>query len=107
MISVRFVQKGGCFAGVTLSGHAGYGEYGQDIVCASVTSAVQMAANGITEVLKAPCDVRMEENRISLSLQGSSQREAEHFLQALFLHLSILAEDYPNTISILVSEVSL
>ena len=107
MISVRFFQRQGKLSGVTVSGHAGYGEYGRDIVCASVTSALQLTANGITEILKAPCDVRMETNRISLTLDrpGELEGEAVHFLQALQLHLTVLAEDYPNTITILVSEV--
>ncbi len=106
MISVRFFQKGGKLTGVTVSGHAGYAEYGQDIVCASVTSAVQLTANGITEVLKAPCNVHMEKNRISIEIMDrNAGQEAVYFLQALSLHLSVLAEDYPNTISILVSEV--
>ena len=71
---------------------------------ASVTSAVQLTANGITEILKIPCDVRMEANRISLTLDRQ-EGEAVHFLQALQLHLTVLSEDYPNTITILVSEV--
>lgn len=104
MISARFYQKQGKPVGVSVSGHAGYAKYGQDIVCASVSSAVQLTANGITEVLKAPCDVQTESNRISLTLKENGG-EAVCFLQALFLHLSILAEDYPNTITILVSEV--
>ena len=104
MISVRFFQRQGKLSGVTVSGHAGYGEYGRDIVCASVTSAVQLTANGITEILKIPCDVRMEANRISLTLDRQDG-EAVHFLQALQLHLTVLSEDYPNTITILVSEV--
>lgn len=89
---------------MTVSGHAGYGEYGRDIVCASVTSAVQLTANGITEILKTPCDIRMEANRISLTLDRQ-EGEAVFFLQALQLHLTVLSEDYPNTITILVSEV--
>ncbi len=105
MISIRFFQRSGKLAGVAVSGHAGYADYGQDIVCASVTSAVQLTANGITEILKAPCNVRMEKNRISIELDRDAGQDAVFFLQALSLHLSVLAEDYPNTISILVSEV--
>lgn len=105
MISVHFIQKYGQYTGVTVSGHAGYADYGQDIVCASVTSAVELTANGISEVLKLPCKVAAEKNRVSVVLEGKPDREAVHFLEALYLHLSVLAEDYPKTISILVSEV--
>ena len=35
--------------GFRVTGHAGYAESGSDIVCAGVTTAVQLVANGITE----------------------------------------------------------
>lgn len=105
MISARFFQKNGRLTGVTVSGHAGFADYGQDIVCASVTSAVQLTANAITDVLCVPCDVQVQENSISISAGRDAGEETVHFLQALRLHLSVLAEDYPNTISISVSEV--
>jgi len=105
MISARFFQKNGRITGVTVSGHAGFADYGHDIVCASVTSAVQLTANAITDILLAPCDVRVQENSISIFPKADFGLEVLHLLQALELHLSALAEDYPNTISILVSEV--
>ena len=106
MISVRFFEKQGKLSGVSVSGHAGYAAYGQDIVCASVTSAVQLTANGITEILKIPCDVSAEENCVAVMLsgEGESEEEAVHFLQALYLQLSILAEDYPKSVKIVVSQ---
>ena len=52
MIRVEFTKSGELLTSFSVSGHAGYDDYGHDIVCASVTSAVQLTANGITEVLK-------------------------------------------------------
>lgn len=107
MISVHFFEKQGQLSGVSVSGHAGYAAYGQDIVCASVTSAVQLTANGITEIVKANCEVNAQENCVTLMLgeTGAKAEEALHFLQALYLHLSILAEDYPKSVKVIVSEV--
>ena len=51
MIRVEFTKSGELLTCFSVSGHAGYDDYGHDIVCASVTSAVQLTANGITEVL--------------------------------------------------------
>lgn len=106
MISVRFFEKQGKLSGVSVSGHAGYAAYGQDIVCASVTSAVQLTANGITEILKVPCDVSAQENCVTLMLGEAleGEEEALHFLQALYLQLSILAEDYPRSVKVVVSQ---
>ena len=104
MISVHFFETQGKLSGFSVSGHAGYAAYGQDIVCASVTSAVQLTANGISEIVKVPCDVTAEENCVALSLQEENE-EAVHFLQALYLQLSILAEDYPKSVRVTVSQL--
>ena len=107
MITVHFFENQVKLSGCSVSGHAGYAAYGQDIVCASVTSAVQLTANGSTEIVKANCDVSAEENCVTLKLEetGEKAEEALHFLQSLYLHLSILAEDYPKSVKVIVSEV--
>ena len=103
MITARFTGKP--IASASISGHAGFADYGHDVVCAAVTSAVQLTANGITEVLKAPCQVSVLQDKIVLTLPGNSTREAQAFLEALRLHLTVLSEDYPGTIEVFVSEV--
>lgn len=88
---------------MTVSGHAGYAPYGEDIVCASVTSALQLTANGVTEILDAGT-VRVEENEIFLTLTGEN-RCAFAFLQALHLHVTLLQQEYPEHIQLTVMEV--
>ena len=105
MIAALFEQSKGSLCSVIVSGHAGYADYGQDVVCASVTSALQLTANGITEVLKVPAQVVQEENSITVRLPKNPGQSAQAFLQALQLHLTLLAEDYPGTIQVTVSEV--
>lgn len=91
--------------GFCVSGHAGFADAGQDIVCAGVSSALQLTANGITEVLGEPAEVTVGDNEIRLRLCGRGSREASCFLEAFRLQLSLLAEDYPNTIEITDREV--
>jgi len=105
VITAKFTRTAERFASAAISGHAGYADSGQDIVCAAVTSAVQLTANAITEVVKAPADVRVLENLISIQLPAGFSLEESRFLQALHLQLSLLAEDYPGTIQVIVSEV--
>ena len=50
MIVAEFLKKNGNITGFKVSGHAGYDDIGKDIVCASVSSAVMMTANLITEI---------------------------------------------------------
>ena len=58
MIKANFYQKNGLYCGFIISGHAG-GKYGQDIVCAGVSSAVMLTVNTLTDFL-----VRSEERRV-------------------------------------------
>ena len=105
MIHADFVKTGDLLTGFCLTGHAGYDDYGHDIVCASVTSAVQMAANGITEVLKLGAQVDVGENEIKMTLDRADAKKGQAFLQALLLHPNLLSEDYEGTIQVNLSEV--
>jgi uncharacterized protein YsxB (DUF464 family) len=100
MIKVEFTGAGDTLSGVKLTGHAGYADAGEDIVCAAVTSAVQMAANGITEILKIPMPITVEENLLKFTLPKEADATARAFLLALRLHLEILSQQYENTIAI-------
>ena len=101
MIFAVFSHKGNRITEVSVSGHAGYAPKGEDVVCASVTSALQTVVNGITEVLKIPAKVQVEENKITCTLPDSPQEDAaQALLQALYLQLSLLGEDYPKTITL-------
>ncbi len=97
--------------GVCVKGHAGFAEFGLDIVCASVTSAVELTANAITEILKVPATVGVFENEVRLFLpecfneseMSEEIKQSVNFLKALRLHLELLSQDYKANIE--VSEV--
>lgn len=104
MIQAEFASNGGDLVGFSVKGHALFDKHGNDIVCAAVSSAVQLTANGITEIIKEKPHIEVEQNHISLKLIQQC-KPASDFLEALKLHLGLLAEDYPNTIEITVLEV--
>lgn len=105
MITAEFYLQEEEFRGFSIKGHAGYAEYGSDIVCASVTSAVEMAANGITEILKVPAVVGAFENEVRLMLPEGNYPEAVHFIVALRLHLGLLSQDYAENLRLIDMEV--
>lgn len=105
MIHAEFFYKKGEPLRFSISGHAGYAENGKDIVCASVSSAVQMAINGITEVVKTNCNVNVTDGKIECILPPELRPAAKHFVSALRLHLKYLSEDYPGTINLIITEV--
>lgn len=81
--------------GFEISGHAGYGTEGNDIVCAAVSSCTMLVCNCITENFKADADVKVEENRITLTLKEHSDA-AVQLMTAFYKHLETLSEDYDN-----------
>ncbi|MGI5960193.1 MAG: ribosomal-processing cysteine protease Prp [Massiliimalia sp.] len=105
MIEAKFYVHQGGYAGFSVSGHAGYAEYGHDIVCASVTSAVQLTINGITEILKQNADVKVLDNEISIQLSDCEQPGVQAFCKALYLHLELLSQDYTGTLKLTNLEV--
>lgn len=105
MITAEFFLKNEEFVGFSVRGHAGFAAYGNDIVCASVTSAVEMAANGITEILKVPASVGSFENEVRLMLPEGKLPAATSFLKALRLHLELLAQDYSEFLKVTDMEV--
>ncbi len=105
MISAEFFLREDHLVGVSVRGHAGYASYGNDVVCASVTSAVELTANGITEILKIPASVGVFENEVRVDLPAGAGLDAERFLQALRLHLALLQQVYPENLQLTDTEV--
>lgn len=104
MIRARFFHAGGRLCGFAVSGHAGYAAAGRDIVCAGVSSAVQMAANTVTEVLRAGARVRTEGDTVELLLaqRGAAEQEkaVQAVLEGLRLQLETLSRGHRGTIRV-------
>ncbi len=94
MISAVFYKStDGRFDGFSVKGHAGLGEEGYDIVCASVSSSVMLTCNAITDFFKVKADVCVKENEISLKLK-TDDGYAEKLIAALFDQFEYVAEQY-------------
>ena len=104
MITAEFFTRGEKLCGFCLKGHSGFACSGEDIVCASVSSAIQLVTNTITECFKIKADVSVLENKIQLVLPQIDEN-AEKMLDGLYLHLTMISEDYGGTIKIITSEV--
>ena len=96
--------------GFEAAGHAGYASRGSDIVCAAISALTQYTANGISEVIKAPADGRMDEDtgylsvRILPSASLKQLTDAQILLKTLKMTLTEISKDYPGTIRIIIRE---
>lgn len=106
MIRAEFFQSNGYLSGFSISGHANMAKPGEsDVICAAVSSAVQLVANGITEICCEQASLDVKENLISLTKKDGFSQKGRCFLEALLLHLQLLYEDNPNAIKIIITEV--
>ena len=92
---------------ILITGHAGYAEAGQDIVCAAVSSQAISVENSIYQLLNIPMDTQVNESQggyLRLTLpeinHKQSFEQAQLLLNHLRLSLEILAENYPEYIEI-------
>ena len=96
MTKATFYFDGDVPYGFLISGHSGYAQEGEDIVCASVSSASYMVANTITEILKVDAEINVSEARMKLTVNKEQRHITKDILLGLKLHLEGLEEQYPE-----------
>ena len=96
MITANVFYRKGKIAGFLVEGHSGYAPEGQDIVCAAVSTAVQSCVVGITEVLKIPVNLKIEEARLEFFLNDTNQKTAQEFMKTCELCIKNISEQYPD-----------
>ena len=105
MTRCEFFTEGDRITGFSISGHSGYAEAGQDIVCAAISAVVTMAEATINDVCGAKAKVRVkdEQARISLTLPVSCDEEeaVQAVLAGMMLTLCGMRDDYPDYIEVL------
>ena len=105
MTRCEFYTDADRITGFSVSGHSGYAEAGQDIVCAAVSAVVAMTEATINDVCGAKAKVRVKEEdaRVTLTLPASCDEEesVQAVLAGMLLYLCSLRDDYPDYIEVL------
>ena len=96
MTKAIFYFDGNVPYGFLISGHSGFAEEGEDIVCASVSSAGYMVANTITEILKVDAEIDESDAKMKLTVKKEQRHITKDILLGLKLHLEGLEEQYPE-----------
>lgn len=106
MIAADFYRsKSDKLLGYRVTGHAGFGEFGHDVACASVSSAVMMAANTITEAFKVEAKVVVDENDFIVKLVSDDRGYGDKVILGLLTHMYCLADEFSGCIKVKVIEV--
>ncbi len=91
--------------GFHVSGHSGYAEEGEDIVCAAISSAVLMTMNTVTDILGVKAEVSAADGDAVMKILSKDAEACESILQGLKLHLLAMAEQYGEFMKIKFTEV--
>jgi uncharacterized protein YsxB (DUF464 family) len=96
--------------GFEASGHTGFAEAGEDIVCAAVSALTEATLNGLRSVVKAPLMFDRNEKNALLAacLTPECTREtlekAQILLQTLLEAVQAIAGEYPRNVRIIFKE---
>lgn len=107
MIIAEFEKSAGNFVGFNISGHADYADYGKDIVCAAVSSAVYMAVNTITDIKQVEANINIDEKSgyMRAVFDENQYFKYEDILLGLKKHLLLLEENYSKNLQVSYLEV--
>lgn len=109
MIQLTMYKKAdGNYTGFSCEGHAGYDEYGQDIVCAGVSTLVITIINSIDTLTSDEmyAEVKEDTGSVTCTFKNALSKEAALLLDALLLGVRGIQEEYGNEyISITYKEV--
>lgn len=96
MIEVKHYP--GC---ITIEGHAGYDVRGRDIVCAAVSALVQTFSASADVLTQYEFEtVRGERGQIQAIKYGHLSERAQVLLDALFIGLQMIADDFPENVRV-------
>lgn len=103
MIQAKIFKSEGLYTGFCFSGHSGYADSGEDIVCAAVSSAVQLTVNMLV-ALNYKVDASAGENDVVCKVT-TPDVSSSNMILSLKLHMESILDEFPDTINITISEV--
>ncbi len=105
MIVAEFFKKNGEIIGFKIKGHAEYDDVGKDIACASVSSAVMLTANMITDAFGYKAEVSDKNQAVILKAELFGDAVLQKIFKGLVMHLRLLSQEFKGTIKIKFTEV--
>jgi len=110
MTKVFVDKKDGMYIGFTSSGHSGYAEAGEDIVCSAVSVLVQTALLGILQTVNASAKYTIDERKncieCTLTEEDSVKREkASLLIEVMYEGLCNVQRNYNKYLRVTEREV--
>ena len=96
MTTVVLKKKDNRYSGLLLTGHAGYADSGQDIVCSAISMLVINSINAMETLAGERMDVTADERegRIAVSFPDAVNEKSQLILDTMVLGLKSVQEQY-------------
>ena len=115
MTTIIFYKAGDCFYGFEEQGHTGYGESGDDVLCAALSSMTMLIINSIEISYASSVDYTIDEKTTDIKVIAKSalpkyekdekkQYAVSGLIQAYYFQLMDLVEDYYEFLDVKVVE---
>ncbi len=108
MVEIRIVRDSrDRLSSFFASGHAGWAEHGQDVVCAALSTALQSAWLGLAEVATVPVDAERGDGTLRLTWPEANRDDAavRAIVQTAARTVETIARQYPETARVIHEKV--
>ncbi|MGL5055507.1 MAG: ribosomal-processing cysteine protease Prp [Fusobacteriaceae bacterium] len=108
MTKIEILKKNGSIVKYKATGHAEYANHGEDIVCAAISTNLQLPLAGLTEILGLIPKFEISEGYLEVDLRGldlqNKDREVSILLESMLLMLRELTKEYPKYLKLVEKE---
>ena len=115
MTKFRFLQRKGVYFGFEASGHSGFADAGQDILCAALSAMTQLVVNVLEVSFAADVDYQIDEETADIKVyckKALAEHESDEkkryaisgLIQGFFYQLTDMIEDYYEFLDVEVCE---
>ena len=107
MIRIEIQRQKNKIIDFEIKGHANFSEYGEDVICAAVSSVGQMTVNGLIETLKLKKKLKFieEDGYIECDLKDSELTDdelekADILIESMYSYLKAVARSYSEFVKL-------
>ena len=116
MTKIVFFRSGGTYHGFEEQGHAGYGEAGDDVVCAAISAMTMLVINTIEVAYASDVDYSIDEGATHIMVRSKAalpefeeDERKRYAISGLFLsyfyQLNDMVEEYYDYLEVEVKDV--
>ena len=111
MTKITFFKRNGVYYGFRETGHSGYADAGEDIVCAALSAMTMLIVNTVEVSYASDVEYTIDEDtaditvKVPAALDHSDENEIKRFaisglIQGYFIQLMDMLEDYYDYLSV-------